>query len=362
MAQRGLLPFSTLIAREQDNEQLSSFRYSGNHFSSDVPSSDIQNDEDWTPRPSRKRTFAAYSSDTEELSLSQSANPAAARYQRAKRRSLALERAVAPNLFQSQVVQNVVNEAIENGKTHVDLSQRNLTVLPDVISDLNLLVSASQGISMKPQLRLFLSRNRLKTLPESLFELKELEFLSLSGNKLKTLSSSIGKLKNLVSLNVGLNQIEFLPASLLTLPKLEQLVFECSESPPSPAKSQPSQRKRRKPTLDAPPRSIRLSRRAKSNARVPTLYEYSLRSIRGNPACFAWFKDIYENYDLERFLVPLENRSFCDTCGIGMHDVYATREEHWSGFAGADGIPIRRNLCSLTCLEGAPQYEDSDEE
>jgi hypothetical protein len=180
MAQRGLLPFSTLIAREQDNENLSSFRYAGNHFSSDIPSSDCHNDEDdWTPRPSRKRTFAAYSSDNEELSLSQSANPAAVRYQRAKRRSLALERAVAPNLFQSQIVQNIINDAIENGTPNVDLSQRNLTVLPDTISDLNLLVSTSQGLTMKPQLRLFLSRNRLKSLPEALFNLEALEFLSL---------------------------------------------------------------------------------------------------------------------------------------------------------------------------------------
>ncbi|CCG81325.1 Predicted protein [Taphrina deformans PYCC 5710] len=231
----------------------------------------------------------------------------------------------------------------------------NLTSLPDDIEDLNHIVAASQSGRFSVNLELFLSNNRLSSLPESLFRITNLAFLSVANNRLGSLSPSISNLKNLISLNVGINQIDFFPANLLKLERLEQLVFHSERihalSSQSSRSSQPHLH------LEEPPKTITVTRSTNKLSRVPSLYELSMRVV----ATHDFWCELSDEY-LEVAEIPaqaihsLRNHSTCDECGIVMCDVYATREELWSGFARTEGLPIRRNLCSLNCLEQAPQF------
>ena len=74
----------------------------------------------------------------------------------------------------------------------------------------------------KWRLKLHLYSNDLESVPESLYDLNNLETLNLSGNKLKVLSSSIGKLSKLKYLNVDYNCFSLIPPIVGQLP-LEQL-------------------------------------------------------------------------------------------------------------------------------------------
>lgn len=73
--------------------------------------------------------------------------------------------------------------------------------------------------SFAPSLKLFLSGNRLRSVPSAIFNLENLAVLSLRGNKLTELPGSIGKLHNLIELNVANNRLRWLPYELLTLLK-----------------------------------------------------------------------------------------------------------------------------------------------
>lgn len=92
------------------------------------------------------------------------------------------------------------------------LHKNRLESLPDSIGNLK---------SLKG-LRLF--ENKLKTIPESIGNLNSLIWLSLSDNKIQTLPESIGNLSSLENLNIAKNLIRKLPNSILKLPKLKTLV------------------------------------------------------------------------------------------------------------------------------------------
>ncbi|KAL9096108.1 MAG: hypothetical protein Q9165_001631 [Trypethelium subeluteriae] len=71
--------------------------------------------------------------------------------------------------------------------------------------------------SFAPALQLYLSANRLRSIPSAILDLEHLTVLSLRGNKLVELPGSIGRLRNLVSLNVANNLLRWLPFELLDL-------------------------------------------------------------------------------------------------------------------------------------------------
>ncbi|XP_022809943.1 uncharacterized protein LOC111346958 [Stylophora pistillata] len=70
---------------------------------------------------------------------------------------------------------------------------------------------------------LYLSGHSLHELPAALFELTELEELFLSENKLTTIPENMGKLNNLTVLIVRRNQLSVFPTSLTQLKKLKEL-------------------------------------------------------------------------------------------------------------------------------------------
>lgn len=92
--------------------------------------------------------------------------------------------------------------------THVCISNRKLTVLPNWIGELNHLTF------------LDLSKNELTEVPASIGQLSKLTRLDLGCNKLRKLPNSIGLLSSLEVFTVWENYLDTLPESLINLPHL----------------------------------------------------------------------------------------------------------------------------------------------
>lgn len=69
----------------------------------------------------------------------------------------------------------------------------------------------------EPKIQLFLASNNLTSLPEELFNLKNLAVLSLRGNQLYELPPSMGRLRNIVEINLSQNGLQYLPFEILDL-------------------------------------------------------------------------------------------------------------------------------------------------
>ncbi len=104
-------------------------------------------------------------------------------------------------------------ESIGNLKSleELDLSRTNLSTLPESIGNLKSLEE------------LDLSDNNFTTLPESIGNLKSLKDLNLAGNRLTTLPESISNLKSLHTLILDANKLSTLPESFWRLKNLENL-------------------------------------------------------------------------------------------------------------------------------------------
>ena len=68
-----------------------------------------------------------------------------------------------------------------------------------------------------PNLRIFMSSNRLQSLCGEIYKLRDLSVLSLRQNQLTELAPAIGRLSNLQELNVSTNQLRWLPWEILAL-------------------------------------------------------------------------------------------------------------------------------------------------
>lgn len=354
-----LLPYSTEMSRSPDTAT-AIYQYRPTFPSSDLPTSEPDIDEYPTPRPvsrrnTLKRDSTAFSDPDDEMSLSQDAYPAPSRYHK-KRFHATQPPKFNPVTYQLDAVRRIIEQAIEDSRTSIDLQGMHLTSLPSDIVDLRHIVSASQSGSFTTHLELFLGHNRLTTLPESLFDISNIAFLGLSDNRLESLSPSISKLTNLISLNIGLNQIDFLPANLLKLTRLEQLIFHSCRIDSSPTRSQRSTREHAH--LSEPPKTITLTRTSDKFSRVTSLYELAMRVVAKHDYWSEVSDDYLDATGLSSQAIhSIRNPSVCDECERVMCNVFATREEVWSGFVRTEGLPIRRNVCSLNCLDMAPKYE-----
>ncbi|MBK6825055.1 MAG: leucine-rich repeat domain-containing protein [Saprospiraceae bacterium] len=76
------------------------------------------------------------------------------------------------------------------------------------------------------RLVLWIGRNGLESVPESVWELANLEELGLDSNKLKTLSPAIGKLTKLRRLWIGENPFEGFPEAVCQLVQVVELFVE----------------------------------------------------------------------------------------------------------------------------------------
>ena len=93
------------------------------------------------------------------------------------------------------------------------LSKRNITIIPDDISELSELKEIS------------LSNNKIKVLPESFSLLSKLEFLSITSNQLTKLPDNFNQLKALKCLSISGNKINALPPEFGKLQSLRTLSF-----------------------------------------------------------------------------------------------------------------------------------------
>lgn len=95
--------------------------------------------------------------------------------------------------------------------TKIDLSKKGLTSIPDSVFE------------HKDLEQLILAGNRLVRLPAEIGRLKKLKSLDLSANRLMSLPPQIGKLRELEKLNLSFNQLTALPPQIGRLRKLKQL-------------------------------------------------------------------------------------------------------------------------------------------
>lgn len=116
----------------------------------------------------------------------------------------------------------------------LDLSNHNLTVIPDIVCNLtslryldlnhnNLTVLPGCIGNLKELRELHIQNNNLTILPDSIGDLKELRDLRLSNNSLVVLPDSIGNLTKLMRLSLDFNNLAGLPDSIGNLTKLEYL-------------------------------------------------------------------------------------------------------------------------------------------
>jgi hypothetical protein len=122
-----------------------------------------------------------------------------------------------------------IARCLDSGREVVDLSNIRLTTLPDSIlrplhhlirpihDDLMQPPSEDEFGPLTPSIQLFLSGNKLTSLPRELFSLDNITVLSLRNNTLTTLPPAIGQLKNLKELNIAQNSIRYLPWEMMDL-------------------------------------------------------------------------------------------------------------------------------------------------
>ncbi|KAF2842758.1 hypothetical protein M501DRAFT_1012156 [Patellaria atrata CBS 101060] len=135
---------------------------------------------------------------------------------------------LAEQRSQEEACVQKIHKLLEQGMETVDLSDSYLQSISDAtIRPLHSLIKHPQvddrppspeGYEpFTPSLKIFLSGNMLRTLPQELFNLDNLTVLSLRNNELTELPPLIFRLRNLVELNIARNLLRWLPWELLHL-------------------------------------------------------------------------------------------------------------------------------------------------
>ncbi|KAL5611495.1 hypothetical protein BROUX41_000911 [Berkeleyomyces rouxiae] len=130
----------------------------------------------------------------------------------------------------------IIETCVEKSDEKIDLSHLFLESLDndslaplDTLTYIPTVVDGAPFEPREPQIKLFLSNNRLRSLPGAIIDIENITYLSLRANKLTELPASIGKMKNLETFNIAFNNLRYLPKSLLKLlgpgGKLKDLLF-----------------------------------------------------------------------------------------------------------------------------------------
>jgi internalin A len=128
----------------------------------------------------------------------------------------------------------IIEQAVRDKVTRLDLSGKGLTTLPAEIVQLTnvqtLYLDSNQLSSLPPEIgkltnlqTLYLRDNQLSSLPPEIGKLTNLQTLYLDSNQLSSLPPEIGKLTNLQTLDLGSNQLSSLPAEIVQLTNLQYL-------------------------------------------------------------------------------------------------------------------------------------------
>lgn len=123
----------------------------------------------------------------------------------------------------AQDVANVarrVNEAVEEGKNHLDLSNCKLVSFPDGV--FKVLRTVTENIHS-----ITLANNELKALTNKFFAtFVQLRELDLQGNVLTKLPDAVGEMQHLTSINLSQNKLTSFPDRLTDVHTLETINLE----------------------------------------------------------------------------------------------------------------------------------------
>ncbi|KAL7948525.1 hypothetical protein V8C42DRAFT_253726 [Trichoderma barbatum] len=141
-----------------------------------------------------------------------------------------------PQLSQAEIQARAkIQDCLDSGIETVDLWSMGLENLSDdtverlgQIACIPVVAKDVAFVQKEPELKLFLSLNKLTRVPGSLFDITHLTVLSLRGNQLTELPSAISKLSNLKQLNISQNYLKHLPAEFLDLFKVGGKLRELS--------------------------------------------------------------------------------------------------------------------------------------
>ncbi|MBE8997261.1 leucine-rich repeat domain-containing protein [Nostoc sp. LEGE 12447] len=128
----------------------------------------------------------------------------------------------------------IIEQAVRDKVTELDLSNKGLTILPREIVQLTKLRSLdlynNQLSSLPPEIgqltnlrSLYLRSNQLSSLPPEIFQLTNMQTLHLRSNQLSSLPPEIVQLTNLRSLYLRSNQLSSLPPEIVQLTNLQSL-------------------------------------------------------------------------------------------------------------------------------------------
>ncbi|MHC0061346.1 leucine-rich repeat domain-containing protein [Nostoc sp. UIC 10890] len=128
----------------------------------------------------------------------------------------------------------IIEQAVTDKVTRLDLSRKRLTTLPPEIVQLTNLerldLGSNQLSSLPPEIvqltnlqRLYLSSNQLSSLPPEIVQLTNLQTLYLFSNQLSSLPPEIVQLTNLQTLDLSDNQLSSLPPEFGQLTNLQSL-------------------------------------------------------------------------------------------------------------------------------------------
>ncbi|QKQ73750.1 COR domain-containing protein [Nostoc sp. TCL240-02] len=111
----------------------------------------------------------------------------------------------------------IIEQAVRDKVTELDLSGKGLTTLPAEIGQLTDLQTLN------------LRSNQLSSLPPEFGQLTNLQTLNLDSNRLSSLPPEFGQLTNLQSLHLDLNQLSSLPSEFFQLTNLQTLKLGLTE-------------------------------------------------------------------------------------------------------------------------------------
>ena len=131
-------------------------------------------------------------------------------------------------------VDRLIEEAVREGASKLNLSGQNLRNIPSEIAQLQNLtelnLSNNQLSSIPPEIsqlqsltQLYLSDNQLSSIPREISQLQSLKELDLGKNQLSNISPEISQLRNLTHLGIKGNQLSSIPPEISQLQNLTHL-------------------------------------------------------------------------------------------------------------------------------------------
>lgn len=136
-------------------------------------------------------------------------------------------------------LEEIIEKARIDQASELDLSHRQLTLLPDSIGNIytlkelyiegNKLTELPESIGNLANLtELSLENNSLSYLPESIGNLSNLTHLFLSCNYINRLPGNFGNLRNLIELELGYNNLDNLPKSIIDFSNLIEISLDAN--------------------------------------------------------------------------------------------------------------------------------------